>query len=193
MVYFKRPWDETARIQAGALLYSQQPIFTLPDLNHMKVKMKIHESVVKKVKVGLPATIKVEALPNVTMHGTVQKVATLAQSEWRSSVKEYETEISVDDLSQTGGLKPGMTGEIRILIETRQNVLLVPVQSITERDSKHYAYVAGAMGMSRREVQIGESNEQFVQIVEGIEEGEKVALDARARAAMETRATKEKK
>ena len=49
------------------------------------------------------------------------------------------------------------------------------------------------MGMSRREVQIGESNEQFVQIVEGIEEGEKVALDARARAAMETRATKEKK
>ncbi len=193
MVYFKRPWDETARIQPGAMLYSQQPIFTLPDLNHMKVKVKIHESVVKKVKLGLPATIKVDALANVVLHGTVLKVATLAQSDWRSSVKEYETEISIDDLPPSGGLKPGMTGEVRILIETRPNVMMVPVQAVTERDTKHYAFVVGAMGVDRREVQIGESNEQFVQILEGLDEGETVALDARARAALEAKASQRKK
>lgn len=193
MVYFKRPWDETARIQAGALLYSQQPIFTLPDLNHMKVKVKIHESVVKKVKVGLPVTIKVDALSNVVMHGTVKKVATLAQSEWRSSVKEYETEVSIDDLPEAGGLKPGMTGEVRILIETLPDVLIVPVQAVTEREGKHYAYVVGSIGTTRREVKIGESNEQFVEILAGLNEGESVVLDARARAAMEAKAVKEKK
>jgi multidrug efflux pump subunit AcrA (membrane-fusion protein) len=79
------------------------------------------------------------------------------------------------------------------LIETLQNVLMAPVQSVTESDGKHFVYVSGAMGMSRREVRIGESNEQFVQIVDGLEEGEKVALDARARAAMEAKIAKEKK
>ncbi len=193
MVYFKRPWDETARIQPGAMVYSQQSIFTLPDLDHMKVKVKVHESVIKKVKLGLPVTITVDALgPNVTMHGTVKTVATLAQSEWRSSVKEYVTEVSIDDLPDKAGLKPGMTGEVRILIEKRQDVVMVPVQAVTEREGKHYAYVMGRTSASRREVKIGEANEQFVQVVEGLQEGESVALDARARAAAEAKKTSEK-
>src|SRR5262249_52650906 len=171
-----------------------QSIFTLPDLDRMKVKVKIHESVIKKVKLGLPVTITVDALgSNVTMHGTVKTVATLAQSEWRSSVKEYVTEVSIDDLPTNGGLKPGMTGEVRILIETRSDVLLVPVQAVTERESKAYAYVRGRGGASRREVTIGEANEQFVQIMEGLSEGESVALDARARAAAEAKKSSEKK
>jgi HlyD family secretion protein len=194
MVYFKRPWDETARIQPGAMVYSQQSIFTLPDLDHMKVKVKIHESVIKKVKLGLPVTITVDALgPSITMHGTVKTVATLAQSEWRSSVKEYVTEVSIDDLPENGGLKPGMSGEVRILIETRSEVLLVPVQAVTERDGKHYAYVMNRIGADRREVKIGEANEQFVQVTEGLSEGESVALDARARAAAEAKKSSDKK
>lgn len=193
MVYFKRPWDESARIQPGATVYSQQSIFTLPDLDHMKVKVKIHESVIKKVKVGMPVAITVDALgPKVTMHGTVKTVATLAQSEWRSSVKEYETEVTVDDLPDKAGLKPGMTGEVRILIEKRSNVLMVPVQSVTEREGKHYAYVINGSGANRREVKIGEANEQFVQVDEGLNEGESVALDARARMAAEAKKSSEK-
>src|SRR5204863_314817 len=93
LVYFKRYYDDSSRIQPGALLYFSQPIFTLPDLTQMKVKVKVHESVVKKVTPGLAATIQVEALPNKVLHGTVKTVGTLAQSEgWRSSVKEYLTE-----------------------------------------------------------------------------------------------------
>src|SRR5262245_29612244 len=49
VVYFKRYYDESTRIQPGAMVFYQQPIFTLPDLDHMKVKVKIHESVIKKI------------------------------------------------------------------------------------------------------------------------------------------------
>ncbi len=188
LVYFKRPWDDSSRIQPGAMLYFQQPIYTLPDLAQMKVKVQVHESVIKKVQMGLKATIVVEALSDKVLHGTVAKVATLAQNEgWRTSVKQYMTEITIDDLPMGAGLKPGMTGEVKIMIQTLPNVLMVPVQAVTERDGKHYAYVVNRFGVERREVTIGEANEQHVQIVDGLSEGDQVALDARVRAAAEAR------
>ena len=48
--YNRRYWDESSRIRPGANVYFQQPIFTLPDLDDMQVKLKVHESVVKKVQ-----------------------------------------------------------------------------------------------------------------------------------------------
>jgi HlyD family secretion protein len=144
--------------------------------------------VVKKVQPSQQATIIVEAISNQVLHGTVKSVATLAQNDgWRATVKQYATEVSIDDLPPGAGLKPGMTGEVKIMIQTLPNVLMVPVQAVTERDGKHYAYVVDRLGAERREVKIGEANEQHVQITEGLAEGEQVALDARARAAAEAR------
>lgn len=195
VVYWKRPWDESSRIQAGAMLFFQQPIFSLPDLEHMRVKVKVHESVVKKVQPGLSATIQAEAYANRVLHGKVQTVGTLAQSDgWRGGgVKEYQTEVSIDDLPSSAGLKPGMTGEVKIHIHTLPNVLMVPVQAVTERDSKHYAYVVSTSGVERREVTVGENSEQFIEIVEGLKEGEAVALDARSRSGAEAKKTEKQK
>jgi len=187
VVYFKRPWDESTRIGPGATVHYQQPIFSLPDLSQMKVKVRVHESVVKKVKPGQKATIQIDALPNRTLHGTVQSVATLADSNWRSSVKEYPTEIRIDDLPLEAGLKPGMTGEVRIHIDTLHDTLMIPVQAVTEVDKKFYVYVVQDRRVERREVTIGESNEQYVQILSGLQVGELVALDARSRASAEVR------
>lgn len=187
VIYFKRPWDESARIRPGATVFFQQPIFTLPDLSQMKVKMKVHESVVKKVKNGLTATMRVDALPNQVLHGKVVSVATLAQGDdWRGGgVKEYETTVSVDDLPADAGLRPGMSAEVKILVKTVRDALTVPVQAVTEADGKHVCYLAVGNRVERREVTIGEGNDQYVQILEGIADGDRVALDARSRAAAE--------
>jgi RND family efflux transporter MFP subunit len=182
-----RYWDEASRIRPGGQLHFQQPIFTLPDLNNMQVKLKIHESVVKKVIQGQTATMQVEALPNQVLHGKVVSVASVAQAEpWRgNAVKEYDTIVSIDDLPQDAGLRPGMTAEVKVLIKTVENVLTVPVQAVTEWDGEHVCYVASGGTIEKRKVQVGESNEQRIQIIEGVGEGEKVALDARLRAAGE--------
>ena len=82
MIYFnERYWDPSSQIRAGATLHFQQPIFTLPDLNKMKVKVKIHESVVKKVQPALTATMQMEALSNQILHGKVLTVASVAQND----------------------------------------------------------------------------------------------------------------
>ncbi len=189
IVYYKRPWDDGSRIQPGAMIHYQQPIFTLPDLSKMRVKVKIHESVVKKIAAGLKATIQIEALPNQTLHGVVKKVGTLAQSEgWRSGgVKEYMTEIEVEDLPDNAGIRPGMSADVKVQVRTLRDVVLVPVQAVAELDGEHVCYVTRLGGADRRVVQVGESNEQFLEVKEGLQEGEAVALDARARANAEAK------
>jgi multidrug efflux pump subunit AcrA (membrane-fusion protein) len=158
----------------------------------MKVKVKIHESVIKKIATGQKATLQADALPNRPMTGTVKSVGTLAQNEgWRQTVKEYLVEIEIDDLPADAGLKPGMTAETKIHVQTVRDTLMAPVQAVTEYDGKPVCYVRKGRGLERRPVEVGESNDQFIQILGGVEEGEQVALDARSRAAAEVKAAKQ--
>jgi len=191
VVYFKRYYDESTRIQPGAMVFYQQPIFTLPDLDYMKVKVKIHESVIKKIDIGQTATLKVDALRNFPLNATVKTVGTLANSEgWRQTVKEYMVEADINDLPTSAGLKPGMTAEVKIHVRTIPDTLMVPVQAVTEYEGKAVCYVKRGGSLERVNVEVGDSNDQYIQILEGIGEAEEVALDARSRAAAEVKAAK---
>ncbi|MFO0935031.1 MAG: efflux RND transporter periplasmic adaptor subunit [Gemmataceae bacterium] len=183
----QRFWDESSRIRPGATLFYRQEIFSLPDLSRMKVKLRIHESVIKKVEVGMPATLQLESLPNQLLHGKVIKIATIAQADgWRGAgVKQYETEVSIDDLPSDAGLKPGMTAEVKILVKTIKDTISVPISAVSEIDGKKVVYVVDNKTVSRRDVVVGDSNEQFFQILEGLSVGEEVALDARSRTSAE--------
>lgn len=195
LVYAKdRYWDASARIQAGAMVYFHQAVFTIPDLTRMQIKVKVHESVVKKIKPGLKADIVMDALPQQVLHGTVLSVGTMAHQEgfWAQGVKEYLTVVKLDDVPESAGLKPGMTGEVKVHVKMLPGVLMAPVQSVAEREGRHLAFVVGSAGVERREVTVGENNEKFVELKGGVDEGERVALDARARVAAEAKAAEEK-
>jgi HlyD family secretion protein len=189
-----RYWDPSSRIQTGSYVHFQQPLFTLPDLSKMQVKVKVHESVVKKVKVKQKAKIVLEALPNLKLEGTVQSVATLADnvSPWdERGVKEYVTIVTIDNLSPEAELKPGMTAEVKIHVNSVPKALVVPIQAVAENQGKNYVYVMAGGDIQKREVELGESNNSFVTITKGLEDGEKVVLNARARLLKELRGGKE--
>jgi len=195
LVYAKeRFWDPNGQIRPGAMIYNQQKIFELPDLSRMQVKVKIHESMVKRVKPGQKADISIEAMANLILHGTVENVGILAESAfWEErGVKQYMIKVKIDDLPPDSGLNPGMTAQVKIHCGEVADVLLVPVQAVAENEGKHYAYASGSHGIERREVEVGETNEKFVQVKDGLDEGEKVALDARARLTAETKASEKK-
>jgi RND family efflux transporter MFP subunit len=184
VAYANEYWyDSSRQIREGATVYSRQRIFSLPDMAAMQVKVNVHESVVKKVKAGQKAQLRVDAFPNIAIEGTVKSVAPLADSErsWaRGGVKEYTTIVTIDRLPDVE-LKPGMTAEVKILVNELADVLVVPVQAVTEHEHQHYAYVRSGAGFERRQVKVGENNEKLVQILEGLSEQDEIALDARSR------------
>jgi RND family efflux transporter MFP subunit len=182
-----RYWDASSQVREGASVYSRQKVFSLPDMTRMQVKVNIHESLIKKIKAGQKAEVRIDAFPNVVFVGTVKSVSQLADSSrpWMSGgVKEYTTIVTLNDISSYD-LKPGMTAEARILVADMNNVLVVPIQSIAENKGDFYAFVDEPGGINLRKVKVGENNEKLIEILDGLKEGESVALDARVRAAAE--------
>jgi HlyD family secretion protein len=178
-----RYYDDSSRIAPGGVVWFQQTLFTIPDLGHMQVKVKVHEAMVKKVKAGLKAEIRVDALPNKVLHGTIKSVATLADNPpWdERGIKEYATIVTIEDLPGEGGLLPGMTAEVRMMVKTLNDVLMLPVQAVTEKEGVHYSYVVTSSGTERRVVEVGDNNDKFVEIKSGLSEGDQVTMDARSR------------
>ncbi len=185
VAYANEPFfDSSRQIREGAQVYSRQRIFSIPDLTRMQVKVNVHESMVKKIKPGQKASVRVDAARGVELVGTVKTVSNLADSNrgWMNGgVKEYSTIVTIDNTPTDSSLKPGMTAEVVVQVDELVDVLQVPVQAIAENKGTFYAFVEGPKGFGPKPVKVGETDEKFVEVTEGLREGDVVALDARKR------------
>jgi multidrug efflux pump subunit AcrA (membrane-fusion protein) len=145
----------------------------------MSVKLKIHESHIKKIKKGMKANIRIDAFPDEKLSGEVTKVGVLpdSQNRWMNpDMKVYVTTISIDAVYDW--LKPGMSAKVEVLVNELPDVVFVPVQAVSNEDGEHVCYMASVGGPKRRAVEIGEFNDEFIEIKKGLKEGEKVFLRA---------------
>ena len=173
--------QEGPSIMEGATVRERQTIFKLPDIDNMQVNTKVHESMIDKVKPGMSARIRVDAFPNAELNGTLMEVKPLPDptSFFSSDVKVYTTLVKIENAHE--GLRPGMTAEVTILIARMEDVVSVPVQAIIEYGGEHHVWVVRPDGTwENRPVEVGMSNTKYVEIAEGLSEGDRVALDPRA-------------
>jgi HlyD family secretion protein len=73
-------------------------------------------------------------------------------------------------------LKPGMNAKVEIIVDQLADVLYVPVQSIEVEDDHHFCYVNSGTKMVRREIATGLFNDEFIEVRNGLQQGELVAL-----------------
>jgi hypothetical protein len=90
--------------------------------------------------------------------------------------KVYTTRVAV--ANRLPGLRPGMTADVEILIDQKDNVLSVPVEAVVRYDGKdHLAVQKPGGGFEWRDVIPGVSNDKYVEVKEGIRSGERVVLN----------------
>jgi HlyD family secretion protein len=77
----------------------------------------------------------------------------------------------------TGQLRPGMTTIVDFTLSQRKNVLAIPHQAVKTDRGKKVCFVAHAEALERRVVKIGQDTAEMVEVLDGLEEGEMVALD----------------
>lgn len=163
-------------IEVGVEVNYRQELISIPDPSKMKIELKIHEAWIDKILPGQKAKISVAAFAGEEFDGTVLKKAPLADPpNWHNpDLKVYTTEVVIDENSKT--LKTGMTAKVEIIIEQLEDVYSVPIQSVINIDGKKYCYVSDGGKVVRREVQTGSFNDDFVEIKQGLSEGDKVLL-----------------
>ena len=164
-------------IREGASVRERQSIITIPDMTKMSVNVKIHESYIKKIKKGQKARITVDAFPDQPLTGEISKVGVLpdSQNRWMNpDLKVYLTTITINGTHDW--VKPGMSAKVEILVDHLNDVVYVPVQAVTPVDDRQYCYVMGAFGPNRHEVEIGQFNDEFIEVKKGVKAGELVLL-----------------
>ena len=164
-------------IREGATVRERQAIITIPDMTRMSVNVKIHESYIQKIKKGEKARITVDAFPDTALEGEVTKVGVLpdSQNRWMNpDLKVYNTTIAINGTYDW--VKPGMSAKVEILVNKLDDVVYIPVQAVTPDNGKEYCYVAETFKPERREVAIGDFNDEFIEIKHGLKEGERVLL-----------------
>ena len=157
-----------------------QKLLRVCDLRRLDLSVRVHESLVARVRPGQKAAVFVDAFPDKLRAASVTSVSTTAvQLDFFSSdVKVYPALLALD--AEDAALKPGMSAEVRILVARRADVVSVPVQAILGTKAGTHCFVKTANGVEERRVTTGLRNETAVEIRDGVKEGEEVLRDPRA-------------
>lgn len=173
-------------IEEGANVRLRQTMLTIPDMSQMGVRLNVHESQVKRVRLGQRALVRVDAEPGKTLEGRVAELAVLPDSSstrYTPNVKVYPCTIHIDGAHDW--LKPGMNAKVEIIVDQLADVLFIPVQSIEVENDHHFCYVNTGSRLERREVSTGVFNDEFIEVRTGLQPGEEVALAVPNKSAIE--------
>jgi HlyD family secretion protein len=214
-VIIERPVELGETVTGSGSFNAGTVISTVADLGTMLVKAGINEVDIGKIHLGQPARVTLDAFPRVLFTGVISRIAPAARLD--DQVKVFDVEIALDELGHE--LRTGMTANIEIRGEIREQVLTVPVESVFIRGEEEMVYIQRETPLPKeaaeteeddeaaedaegedqksgsdeekwrddprqewrrwfeeRKVVTGIASTTEVEVVEGLEEGEKVAL-----------------
>jgi HlyD family secretion protein len=190
-------------LKAGDVLKSGDVIGYTADYDHMQFEVSIDELDISKIKVGQSTNVTIDALNETSarpISGSISKVAIEGTS--TNGVTTYPVIVQID---KADNLKSGMNANAKILIEQRKDVLYVPIQAVSKRAGKSFVSVRTGIqevegksnlknstaaaeqkntkqsqlgSVEMRAVEIGINNEEYIEILSGVKEGEVVILPA---------------
>jgi HlyD family secretion protein len=163
--------------RVGDLVWQNQPLLYLPDISTMIVNTQIREVDLHKVALGQPCAVRVDAFPDSLIRGKVTLIGMLAAERFEGGIGEKYFQLTVTLEGQNNRLRPGMTARITVDSEDATGILYVPVHAVFNDGVHTFCYRAVNNGKFREQaVVVGRQNEDAVEIVSGLEKGDRVSL-----------------
>jgi len=166
-------------VHLGDYVHTGDLLAEIGNLAHLRVRAFVDEPELGPVEPGEHVVITWDALPNQTWDGLTEQVPKTVVPRNTRSVGEVV--CSVENSSQN--LLPNANVNVKIIVRQANNVLVVPRGAVKDEGTRRYLFVVegGGLGpntsvLHRREVKLGISSPTSVQVVEGVQEGEEVAL-----------------
>jgi HlyD family secretion protein len=177
VIYANGPFrdeEEQFRIELGASVRQGQELFYFPDLSKMEVMALLNETVVARVRAGMPARVRFEGSREGAHEGHVESVESLPRWSY-SDVRYYPCRIALDVTPR--GLLPNKSAEVEIEVGRCRDVLAIPGEAVDVDHDRHTCYVVGPSGLERREITPGGSTPDLIEVADGLKEGESVVLN----------------
>ncbi|MGK0412622.1 MAG: HlyD family secretion protein [Polaribacter sp.] len=166
MITYDKEWDGTKKKVGSSISPWNPTIASLPDLTKMESKTYANEVDIRKIKKDLPVKVGFDAFPDIEMEGVVTDVANVGENKRGSDIKVFQVLIKLN--GSNTNIRPGMTTSNKILTFKRKDVLSIPLEAIFSKDSITYVYKKTGFSIAKKQVKIGDSNNDSVIILEGL-------------------------
>jgi len=140
VVIYKRDWNNEAK-QIGSNVFGMETVLEIPDLSSIRARVQVDEIDSGKIKLGQEASITVDAVPGKAFEGKVVGIGTiLKQASFDRPQKVNDTYIEFKNVD-TKLLRPGMSLKAQIQVGKYDQVVVIPLSSIQERDGRSFVQV----------------------------------------------------
>ena len=148
------------------------PAMGIVNIDPMRVRLKVPEKMAAWVLVGQPIQVTVEAFPDRTLSGKVWRI--------NPSVDATTRTFDVEGLVENHGslLKPGFFVKASIVSSQVEKVLLIPRRSMNYAYGIYKVYVVNGNKLKETEIKIGDPSGDDVEILEGVQQGDRLAVAA---------------
>jgi HlyD family secretion protein len=146
---------------------------TIIDLHKLQVDAFVDETDNGKIRVRQKATFTVDSFPERDFKATVQAIYPKAVI--MDNVVYYDVVHRIDE-PLTGQLRPEMTTNVMISMDARKNVLAVPLHAVSREQGKSVVFLLRGNQPVRQAVKVGWKDSEWVEIVNGLKEGDKVLI-----------------
>lgn len=169
----------TARppFQEGDTVWTGAAIAEIPDLSSLRVEFRVDEVDRGRVAEGQETRIRIDAVPNAVLRGSVSWLSPIATLVFNRLPPEknfpaYSALESIDDR-----LRPGMSASIEVVVQRIPEVLVIPSKASTQIDGKPTVFVKDGAGYRRTPIEVQATNGTDIVVAEGLKEGDVIALE----------------
>jgi membrane fusion protein, macrolide-specific efflux system len=160
--------------------FEGKPLLTVADLSILLVLVDLNQIDVAKVRLGQRATLTLDALPKQTYEAKVTRIAPASVRREHEQVDVFPIEAQL--LAPDGAIKPGMTADVRIHLESRSDVIKLPIEAVREDASgvQVTRLTSTPKGKESREsvqVTLGARSDREVEVLTGLQPDDRILVD----------------
>ncbi|MBZ0300779.1 MAG: efflux RND transporter periplasmic adaptor subunit [Anaerolineae bacterium] len=163
-------------IEEGSLVGPGVPVVELTNISPLHVRAEVDEVDIRQIQTGMPARVRLDALPNTRLQGTIDQIALLGRD--KNGIVSYDVKVRLDDSDLR--VRHGMTAEAAVAVEERHDVLVVPnlFVRLDRRNDQAFVDVYKDDGtLEEVEVKLGLQGQDNSEVVSGLQDGDVIALD----------------
>lgn len=170
-------------VKAGDYVNANTPIARVTDTSGYLVTVEVDELDVPRLRVGLPAVIALDAMPQQRFQATVVRIVPQTDRITKTSKVYLRFDRPV------AAVQAGMTATANIIYSTRKDALLVRKSSVFQEERRDFVWKVEAGKLRKQQVRTGDSDLTFVEVVAGLKPGDLVVVapEERFRDGMEAR------
>jgi HlyD family secretion protein len=163
-------------VEAGALVTPGLPVVELTDISLLHLMVQVDEIDIRQIRPGMPARVELDALPGVDLPATLTDIALLGEND--EGIVSYDARVDLVD--NDPGVRVGMTAEAQVVVEQRQNVLVVPniyIRLDRQADRAFVNVLREDDTLEEVEIILGLRGQENSEVVSGLNEGDVLAVD----------------